>query len=163
MQTATRVESDSLWRTRSILSGGDFRGTWYIPSGGTYMGHLFHDAGAVYRYENDSTTGSLPLSLETVLQEFQTADVWVGAPAKSMVQLTEIDERHAWFEAYKNQHVFHFDGQSNANGGNNFWETGVVHPERILQDLIWALYPELLPDYAPYYIRKLKKDATPKL
>ena len=30
-------------------------------------------------------------------------------------------------------------------GGSDFWESGVVRPDRILQDLAYILHPELTP------------------
>lgn len=157
-QICTRyTNTDTIsFEKRSILSGGDFRGTWYLPTGGTYMGQLFINAGANYRYAGDTTAASLPMSIESVLQDFQKADVWVGAPAHSLKELADIDERHTWFDAYQNHRVYHFDGLTTPSGGNDFWESGVCHPERILKDLVWALYPETMANYHPYYIRPLE-------
>ena len=58
-----------------IMSGNNFRGTWYMPAGRSFMGQLFLDAGADYFYANDTTTGSLPLNVETVLKNFADTDV----------------------------------------------------------------------------------------
>ena len=119
----------------SIMSGQSFRGTWYVPAGGTFMGKLFRDAGADYCYADNPSTSSLPLTFEQALQSFSTADVWVGCSARSMEELAAIDEKHAWFEAYKNHRVYNFYHRTLPSGANDFWETGVVHPELILQDL----------------------------
>ncbi|MGC3977334.1 MAG: ABC transporter substrate-binding protein [Paludibacteraceae bacterium] len=45
----------------SVMAGSNFRGTWYMPAGHSFMGQLFADAGCLYFYANDTTTGSLPL------------------------------------------------------------------------------------------------------
>ncbi|MGN0235102.1 MAG: ABC transporter substrate-binding protein [Paludibacteraceae bacterium] len=140
----------------SIMSGAAYRGTWYVPSGTTYMGCLFRDAGAAYAFADERTNGSIPLSMEQALRAFAEADVWVGANARTMDELRAIDEHHTWFKAYQTGRVFHFYRRTNSTGGNDFWETGVVHPEIILRDLQWALYPDLYPDYEPYFIGKLQ-------
>ena len=154
--------SPSLCRERrggsspSIMSGASYRGTWYVPSGTTYMGCLFRDAGAAYTFADERTNGSIPLTMEQALRAFSDADVWVGANARTMEELRAIDEHHTWFKAYQTRRVYHFYGRTNITGGNDFWETGVVHPEIILRDLQWALYPDLYPDYEPYFIGQVE-------
>ena len=154
--------SPSLCRERrggsspSIMSGASYRGTWYVPSGTTYMGCLFRDAGAAYTFADERTNGSIPLTMEQALRAFSDADVWVGANARTMEELRAIDEHHTWFKAYQTGRVYHFYGRTNSTGGNDFWETGVVHPEIILSDLQWALYPDLYPDYEPYFIGQVE-------
>lgn len=119
----------------SILSGQDFRGTWYVPAGGTFMGQLFSDAGYTYRYADDRRETSIPLTTEQVLREFMDADVWVGVQVKTLDELRLIDEKHTWLHAFQSGRVYHFMKRTTDTGANDFWETGVVHPERILNDL----------------------------
>ena len=126
-------------QSTKIMTGNNFRGTWYVPSGNTYMGTLFKDAGADYPYYDDLRGGSIPLTVESVLSEFADADVWVGSSARSMDELARLDEKHTWFKAYKYGRVYNWYKQTNNSGGNNFWERGVVHPEEILHDLIVIL------------------------
>lgn len=141
---------------RTLMTGANFRGTWYMPSGNTYTARLYRDAGAKYRYEDSKEQGSLPLSIETVLVEFKDADVWIGSNATTLDELRQSDEKHTWFKAYQTGEVFHFRKRMNSTGGNDFWESGVVHPERLLADVIWAVYPDKMTDYEPFYIEKLK-------
>lgn len=138
-----------------VLPGGNFRGTWYVPSGKSYMGRLFVDAGADYPYAADTSATSLPLSLETVLMRFQEADVWVGASARTLQELADLDEKHTCFSAFRQGKVYNFLKRTTPSGGNDFWETGVVRPDMILADLIKVLYPELLPDYELCFIDRL--------
>lgn len=119
----------------SIMSGQSFRGTWYVPAGGTFMGHLFHDAGAQYHYAENPSTSSLPLTMEQALQDFAQADAWVGCNAYSLDELRKIDPKHTWFKAYQTKHVYNFYRRTLTSGANDFWESGTVHPERILQDI----------------------------
>lgn len=140
----------------SIMSGNNFRGTWYMSSGDSYMGRLFADAGADYYFENDSTKGSIPLSIESVLQHFGNADVWVGSNGTSLDDLAKSDEKHTWFSAYKNKRVYNFYRRRTETGANDYWERGVVHPEELLSDLVWALYPDSMKNYEPIYIQQLQ-------
>ena len=152
-----KVESGK-WKEESvsIMSGNNFRGTWYMPSGGTYMGVLFRDAGAEYCFSGDTSHFSIPLSIETVLAQFSEADVWVGCPARTLDELASMDEKHTWFKAYQTGRVYNFLRRTTPEGANDFWETGVVHPEYVLIDLIHILYPALLPDTTWYFAEHLR-------
>ena len=141
----------------TVMAGGNFKGTWYMPSGASYMGRLFADAGADYFYKNDSSTNaSLALNFETVLGNFHDADVWLNAPTTSMSALMQMDERHGLFRAAREGRVFGFYARTLPDGANDFWESAVARPDLVLKDLIWALHPQLLPDYEPTYIIKVE-------
>lgn len=141
----------------TVMAGGNFKGTWYMPSGASYMGRLFADAGADYFYKNDSSTNaSLALNFETVLGNFHDVDVWLNAPTTSMSALMQMDERHGLFRAAREGRVFGFYARTLPDGANDFWESAVARPDLVLKDLIWALHPYLLPNYEPIYIIKLK-------
>lgn len=139
----------------TVMSGGNFRGTWYMPSEKGYMGGLFADAGANYFYASDTTAGSLPLGIETVLKNFSDADVWVGSPANTMDELAAMDAKHTLFKAYKDKKVYNFNARTTPTGGNDFWETGIVHPDWILADMIKVFYPELMPEHEFVFVRHL--------
>ena len=124
---------------RSIMSGNNFRGTWYVPSGKNYLAYLFKDAGAEYPFYDDERETSIPLTIEETLRYFHDADVWVGAGGNSLAELAEMDEKHTWFKAYQEGRVYNWRKQRLANGANNFWERGVVHPEEMLEDVIHML------------------------
>ena len=52
--------------------------------------------------------------------------------------------------------VFNNNKRAGANGGNEFWETGTVHPNLVLADLVKIFHPELLPEHELVYYRKLE-------
>lgn len=136
---------------RSVMSGQSFRGTWYVPGGKTFMGRLFRDAGAAYRYADSDYEESIPLTMEQALRDFaDNADVWVGVNARTMDGLRAADAKHTWFKPYRAGEVYHFMRRSTPQGANDFWERGVVHPDEILADLITVLYPDLLSEPLRY-------------
>ena len=141
---------------KSVMVGSNFKGTWYVPGGQSYMGQLLQDSGADYYYSNTSDTQSIPLNFETVLDKFHNADVWLNAPTSTIQELFEIDSRHKLFNSAIKGEVYAFLARTNSYGANDFWESGIAHPDLLLKDIIWALYPELLTEYIPTYILKLK-------
>ena len=141
----------------TVMAGGNFKGTWYMPSGASYMGKLFADAGADYFYKNDTTTStSLALNFETVLNNFHNADVWLNAPTPTLDALMQMDSRHNLFRSAREGRVYGFYLRTLPDGANDFWESAVARPDLVLKDIIWALHPQLLPDYQPTYILKLQ-------
>ncbi|MCQ2349909.1 MAG: ABC transporter substrate-binding protein [Paludibacteraceae bacterium] len=153
----TREITAQITHRPTIMLGNNFKGTWYMPGGESYMAKLMKDAGADYFYANDTTTGSLPLNFETVLKNFKHTDVWMNAPVTTLDDLFAYDERHKLFDPYQSGEVYAFLGKVlEGTTANDFWESGVVHPDILLMDALWALHPELVPNHEPQYILKLK-------
>ena len=134
-----RNQKSEVRNQMSVVSGLDFRGTWYVPAGGTYMGALFKDAGAQYAFADDEREASIPLTFEQALLTFADADVWLGCNVPSREALIEMNPQHALFKAYQNGRLYNFRKRCLPSGANDFWESGVVHPERILKDIIATL------------------------
>lgn len=151
---ANRNLAANVTARKTVMLGNNYRGTWYMPGGQSYMGRLLRDAGAAYAFAADTSNVSLPLNFETVLKTFSHADVWLNAPTRTIDELLRLDERHSLFAPTHTGEVYAFMRRVNGDGANDFWESGVAHPDVILRDFIWALYPELLPDYRPVYIIK---------
>ena len=139
-------------RKPKVMSGLDFRGTWYVPSGATYMGALFRDAGFDYAFSKDTRSGSIPLTLEQALVTFNDCDIWLGCNAPSIAELAEMNRQYTLMRPYKTGQVYGFRQRVKQAGGNDFWESGVVHPERILLDLIHIAQS----DTSLFYINKLQ-------
>ena len=140
----------------NLMTGNNFRGTWYVPAGDNYMSHLFTDAGASYRYTSDERSGSIPLTVEQVVYEFSDADVWVGSSANTLKELVEMDEKHTYFNAYKAGEVYNFNKRTNATYANDFWEMGVSRPDLILADMIKILHPEIMEEHEFFFVSKVE-------
>lgn len=139
-----------------VLVGSNFRGTWYMPGGDSYMARMLQDAGGNYFYANDSTKGSLPLNVESALKNFATADVWVNCNFESRSELIESDGKHALFGAVKTAKVYNFNKLLLPSGANDYWESAVARPDWLLKDLIYIMHPELLPGHTLRYYQQLK-------
>ncbi len=136
-----------------LMSGQSFRGTWYVPTGRSFMGQIFRDAGASYVYASDTARGSLPLTIEQALLAFRQAEVWIGSDVHSLAALAALDTRHTWFRAYQDARVYNYLKRSTPTGANDFWERGVVCPDEVLDDVRHVLYPD--PAYEFHYLSPL--------
>lgn len=147
------MQEQTSWPT--VLTGSNFRGTWYMPGGQSYMARILEDAGARYFYANDSTKGSLPLNVESVLKNFASAEVWLNCNFNSINELIANDGKHALFQAVNSRKVYNYNKRLLPSGANDYWESAVVRPDWLLKDLISVLHPELLPDHELLYFKQL--------
>lgn len=139
----------------TLYSGVVYGDTWYLPGGENNAAKLFADAGANYLWQ-DSTTGFLELSFESVYEKAHDADYWVGvASYNSLEEIKQADQRYSRFEAFKNGNVYSYNARMGATGGNEYLELGYLRPDLILADLIRIFHPELLPDHELYFHEKL--------
>ena len=144
----------------TVFSGSNYRGTWHMPGGGSYVAAAFRDAGACYLWENDNSVGSMPLHIEAVLERAGNADIWIDpSGTHSMEELTAQGERCAVFRAFRSGRVFNNDVKISPGGGNDIWEGGIAHPELVLADLISIIHPELLPGHQRIWYRQLPEKA----
>ncbi len=151
-----KVKVQGIQHQPKILTGSNFRGTWYMPGGQSFMAQLFEDAGGDYFYANDNSKGSLPLSLETVLVNFSDSDTWLNCDFESIQDLLNADNKHKFFNPLIQEKVYNFNKRKLASGANDFWESAVARPDLLLLDVIAILHPNLLPDYELVYAKALK-------
>lgn len=142
----------------SVLTELKLGDTWYVPGGKSFMAQLIKDANANYIWSNDTASGSLPLSFETVYKKAQKADYWLNVSlCTTKEQVLEQDERYANFEAFKRDAIYNNNLNCNKLKYSNYWETGMMYPNRILSDMIQIFHPKAKSDLHRqfYYYRKL--------
>ena len=139
-----------------VLSGAPYKGTWYIPGGQTFMAEFYRNSGMDYFYKDNKDNFSLALSLETVMGNFLSSDIWVGVDAKTYEALASQDERLMLFKPTKNKKVYHYLNRTTTTGGNDFWESAMLRPDILLKDFIRIAHPEQLPDWELYYLGELE-------
>jgi iron complex transport system substrate-binding protein len=137
----------------SVIIGMPFKGTWYMPAGGSYMAQLLRDAGASYHWSDTKGTGSLALAFETVASEALTADYWLDVgDVNARKDILAQDTRFAAFRSYRSDAIYNYNRRVNDAGSSDYWETGAVNPQWVLADLIRILHPGALPmDTLIYY------------
>ena len=141
-----------------VVVGLPFKDVWHVPDTDSYLAQFLRDAGTTYAWDQTkSPQGSLALSFETVAPVALTADYWLqtGA-AQSKAEITAQDARYAAFGPFKTGRLYNNNRRTNAQGSNDYWESGAVRPDRVLADLIKILHPELLPSWQLYYYQLLR-------
>jgi len=147
----------SLTEKPTVFTGSAYQGTWNVPGGKSFAAAFLSDAGAAYLWADDTSTGSLPLAFEAVFEKAKDADYWLNVGFfGSLDDLKAADARYADFAAFQKGNVWNNDAKSSPNGGNDYYESAVAHPEVVLADLIKIFHPDLLPDHELVYYRQLK-------
>ncbi|MDZ7694181.1 MAG: ABC transporter substrate-binding protein [Balneolaceae bacterium] len=140
-----------------VINNMPYKGAWFVSGGDSFTAQFFRDAGADYPWYDNSSTGGLRLDFETVYEVGLRADVWLNpGSADSKKDILIADNRFKDFKSFQNGQIYNNNRRMSSSGGNDFWESGVVHPEIVLADLIKILHPSLLPDYELYYYQKLE-------
>jgi iron complex transport system substrate-binding protein len=141
----------------TILSGVVYGDAWFMPGGQNYAARLLDDAGCHYLWNDDSTSGFLELSFESVYAKANNADRWIGVGSyNSLDEIKAADHRYAQFKPFKDKEVYTFNARVGAKGGSEFLELGYLRPDIILKDLLRIAHPEVLPDHQLFFHKKLE-------
>lgn len=143
-------------KKRPVVFSGEIRGgNWYAVGGKSFLAELFRDAGADYFLKDDPRSGGVTLDFETVYSQAESADFWRIVNSYdgtfSYDALKSMDPRYADFRAFRDKGVIYCNMREKP-----FYESMPMQPEVVLEDLIHAFHPALLPDYEPTYYARLK-------
>ena len=141
----------------TVLTGGLYKDVWYIAGGNSWMAQFLKDANADYLWADTPETGSIGLSLESVLEKGQDADFWFNPSSQtSYEELDEANTHHHQFSAFRNKKVYSNSIDKGETGGLIFYETAPQRPDIVLKDFIKILHPELVPEHQLQFIKPLK-------
>lgn len=147
---------DGRERNPEVLCNAPHKGTWHIPGGESYMTGMIRDAGGKQPWPEDEATGGVPKSLEEVIAKGGDANIWLNpGQADDLEGLLSMDKRISRIEAFQKREVYKNDRRKIEGGGNDHWESGIVHPEIILADLAQIFQPDLFPNRELCYYREL--------
>lgn len=133
---------------------GDF---WHMASGDSYLGRLIADAGGDYLCSHIKGSESQPIDIEQAYLYASQADKWINVgQCKSKADLLAQLPRFADVKPVVSGEIYNSVLRTDSLGRNDFWETGAVRPDLVLQDLIKIFHPELLADSAFTYYKKLE-------
>lgn len=139
-----------------VMIGLPWKDTWFIPGGNSFAANFIKDAGGSYIWEDKYTQEAIPFSIEAVYEEAKDADVWINPGiAESLNDIVSMDERLVNFKPVREEAVYNNNRILNEQGGNDYWESGIMNPQKILADLVTIFHPGLLPDHQLVYYKKI--------
>ena len=141
----------------TVLSGAMFKDVWYLPKGESWAAQLVADANAEYLYKDTKGTGSLSLSIESVLDKAQNAEFWIAPNAfESYQSLKETNDAYTQFAAFKNKAIYSFAAAKGETGGMLYYELAPSRPDWVLEDLVTIFHPELNSNKASHFFTPLE-------
>jgi len=140
----------------TVMSGSLYKDVWYAPAGHSWAAQFLVDANCNYLWQNTNGSGSLSLSIESVLEKGQNADFWIGPSGySSYKELENINTHNTKFKAFKDKNIYTFALTKGETDGLLYYELGPNRPDLILKDLIHILHPNLLPDHQLFFFKPL--------
>lgn len=120
----------------NVLFSSLYNGVWYIPGGNSYGSQFLKDAGGSYPWINDSTTGSLPLSFETIANKQSNPDIWLSPNYNNINEMVNDDNRYTPFLNSAKGRIYKQNKRTTILGGNDYWEKGALRADLVLKDYI---------------------------
>lgn len=122
--------------------------TWYVAGGRSTVGQLIADANGSYAWADDTHSGSLALTFETVLDRAGNADLWIfnSSPVPSSYELVSEYAGYEEMHALKTWNVWCVDTQRKP-----YFEEVSFHPDYLLREYIILLHPEMGLGEPKYY------------
>lgn len=140
-----------------VMTGLPWKEVWNVPSGNSYTAKLISDAGGIYWCKDLIGLENYELSIEEAVSRAFEAQVWINAGiARSLADIKNTDSRLTAIPAYLNGKVFSNTARIGPGGGNDYWESGIVHPEIILHDLYRILHGPAKKETDFFYFIHLK-------
>ena len=138
-----------------VIMNAPWRDTWYMPGADNYMNKLITDAGAQI-IGLRSGRNSTPLSLESAYIYAMQAAYWLHPNAyRTLHELETADPRFARTPAFTEKKIYNNTRRLTPGGGSDFWESGVVHPDVVLKDLVRIFHPDIFPEHELVYYEQL--------
>ncbi len=142
----------------TVLSGAMYKDVWYLPGGRSWAAQFLKDANVQYLWDQTQETGSLSLSIESVLENGQQADFWISpSQFTSYTALKKENAVYQEFKAFKNKNIYTFANTKGETGGLLYFELAPNRPDLVLKDLLHIFHPELLPNYSPYFFKPMQE------
>ena len=154
---ALRTQVDTTAARPRVMLNTPYRDTWFMPSSRSYMIRLIEDAGGEYVYTQNDSSSSVAVDAEEAYLLANDADVWLNVGAcNTLGELTAQNPRFAAVPAVRNRRVWNNNRRQMPAGGSDFWEAGLVRPDRVLADLLARLHHAGPADSCCCYYKRLE-------
>lgn len=138
----------------SVMLNMPYGDSWFMPSTESYAVRLIKDAGGDYIYKKNTGNASTPVDMEEAYLLASAADLWLNVGmASTLGEVKAACPKFVDTRCFLNGDVYNNNACTNAAGGNDYFESAVVHPDLLLRDLVKIFHPELVEEPFVYYKR----------
>ncbi|MCI2082542.1 MAG: ABC transporter substrate-binding protein [Bacteroidales bacterium] len=139
-----------------VLINAPYKEVWYIPGKDNYMSKMISDAGGEIEGSREGEMRSFPYSVESAFVFARNAKIWLLQNNDQDMKIVSAENPlFSKIPAFESGNVWNNNLRVTAGGGNDFWESGIVEPQYILEDLIRIFHPGTLPEGSFHFYRKL--------
>lgn len=132
----------------TLLSGNIYGDVWFAPSGESYVAQLFQDANSNYIYKNTIGTGSLSLSMEAILQDNATTEIWLNPGFQTKDEITKNNPHVANLKCFNR--IYGYSGNM-----KKYFELSAIQPHLLLSDYIHIFHPEITEISSLYFYQEV--------
>lgn len=140
-----------------VIANSLYANQWFMPSGNSYIATLFRDANAQYPWKDTKSDATLALSFEEVLQKSQNANYWVNIGSfRSKKELLTANIHYQKLPCFNHGKLYTYYKRAK-DKKNDYFETGVVRVDLVLEDYVKLFHPELFPkESTTYFMSEVK-------
>jgi iron complex transport system substrate-binding protein len=154
--SALKQQAAKASKGRSVIVDKVVGSVWYMPGGRSTIGQMLQDAGGVYPWATDTQSGSLALPFETVLEKGGEADVWMLRYSSdhdwNYSELLSGHHGYSQLRAFREKEVYGCNVEQ-----SHFYEDTPFHPDRLLNDFLQILHPDIIGLPSLRYYKKLEE------
>lgn len=147
-----QMVADKALPSPKVMLNAPYGSSWFMPPKDSYFVRLLTDAGGDYLYKTNTGNSSKPIDMEEAYLLTSQADVWLNSGnVTTLNELKAACPRMAATKCVADGMVFNNTKRTNAAGGNDFYESGIVNPDILLRDLVKIFHPEMVTEELVYY------------
>ncbi|GAB5520880.1 MAG: ABC transporter substrate-binding protein [Rhodothermales bacterium] len=136
------------------LSNG---GRWWIEAA-SWAAQAMDDAGGRNPFSADSGETSITISTEAVLEKAEDAQYWLTEHI-SLETLGAAGPMET-IAAFREGRVYHIHKRAlPEHDAYDWYETALVRPDVVLQDLVSIFHPDLLPDHELFFLQQIRDES----
>lgn len=129
----------------TVMFNAPYADAWYLPPARNYQVRLIQDAGARTAYTPVTSNASQVIDYEKAFTLVDGADFWLNINNYTdLSQLLDAQPRMTGVGPVANGRVYNNNARLTAKGGNDYYESAVVHPSVVLTDLASIFHPDVI-------------------
>ncbi|MGH1336497.1 MAG: ABC transporter substrate-binding protein [Aureispira sp.] len=151
---AAKMQAGYYSYSPKVFTGAVYKGTWYIAGGRSLMATFIKDAAGQYLWQDNEEVSGVPLDFEAVYAKALDADIWINqSHYADKTNLLAADPKYKDFKAVQTNQLYNYYKRASANGGTDVFESAIVRPDLVLQDLIHVFHERpVVSDRLYYYL-----------
>jgi len=141
----------------AVMLGLPWKDAWYVAGGSSFAAKLIEDAGGSYIFSDLENSEAQPFDIESVFSRALESDVWINpGSALSLKNILDHDQRFSMLNPFSTGRIYSNNKRMGPHGGNDYWESGTMNPDLILQDLYSIFHNHTVEDSMLHYYFRLQ-------